>query len=70
VNWGQHVRAWRRSGQRREAYCHEQGLKPQTFNAWVGRLREKCRPTGTGADDADSAETATPPLAARRKRDD
>ena len=38
--WRQHVHAWRQSGQRREAYCHENGLNPQTFNVWVSRLRE------------------------------
>ena len=57
--WRQHVRAWRQSGQRREAYCQEHELNPQTFNVWVGRLREEFRPTGTGAGDADGAETAT-----------
>jgi transposase-like protein len=57
--WRQHIRAWRQSGQRREDYCHEHGLNPQTFNVWVGRLREEFRPTGTGADDAYGAETAT-----------
>jgi hypothetical protein len=57
--WRQHVRAWRRSGQRREDYCHEHGLNPQTFNVWVGRLRDEFRPTGMGSDDATAAETAT-----------
>ena len=57
--WRQHIQAWRRSGQRRDEYCHEHGLNPQTFNVWVGRVREEFRPTGRGSDDADSAETAT-----------
>ncbi|MBK1668055.1 hypothetical protein CKO28_08395 [Rhodovibrio sodomensis] len=57
--WRQHVRAWRRSGQRREDYCHEHGLNPQTFNVWAGRLRDEFRPTGARSDDADGAETAT-----------
>ena len=57
--WRQHIRAWRQSGQRRQAYCQEHGLNPQTFNVWVGRLREEFRPTGTGVDDAYGAETAT-----------
>jgi hypothetical protein len=57
--WRQHVRAWRRSGQRRQEYCQEHDLNPQTFNVWVGRLREEFRPNGTRSDDADSAETAT-----------
>ena len=46
--WRQHVRAWRQSGQRREAYCREHDLNPQTFNVWVGRLRDEFRPTGRG----------------------
>jgi transposase-like protein len=57
--WRQHVLAWRQSGQRREDYCREHGLNPQTFNVWVGRLREEFRPTGRGSDDADGADTAT-----------
>ena len=57
--WRQHVRAWRQSGQRRDEYCHEHGLNPQTFNVWVGRLREEFQPTRRGSDDADGAETAT-----------
>jgi hypothetical protein len=57
--WRQHVRAWRQSSKRRDEYCHEHGLNPQTFNVWVGRLREEFRPTDTRSDDADSVETAT-----------
>jgi hypothetical protein len=57
--WRQHVRAWRQSGQRREDYCREHDLNPQTFNVWVGRLRDEFRPTGTESDDADGADTAT-----------
>jgi hypothetical protein len=57
--WRQHVGAWRQSGQRREEYCREHDLNPQTFNVWVGRLRDEFRPTGTGSDDADGTETAT-----------
>jgi transposase-like protein len=55
----QHVRAWRQSGQRRKEYCREHDLNPQTFNVWVGRLRDEFRPSGRGSDDADSADTAT-----------
>jgi hypothetical protein len=57
--WRQHVRAWRQSGQRREEYCREHDLNPQTFNVWVGHLRDEFRPTRMGSDDADGAETAT-----------
>jgi hypothetical protein len=57
--WRQHVRAWRQSGQRREAYCREHDLNPQTFNVWVGRLQDEFRPTPTGSDDGDGADTAT-----------
>jgi transposase-like protein len=57
--WRQHIHAWRRSGQRREDYCHEHGLNPQTFNVWVGRLREEFGPSDTGADGGSRAETAT-----------
>jgi len=46
--WRQHVRAWRQSDQRRAAYCAEHGLNPQTFNVWVGRLRDEFRPAGAG----------------------
>jgi len=54
--WREHVRAWRRSEQRREAYCAQHGLNPQTFNLWVGRLREEFRPGGSGQ--GQSAERA------------
>jgi hypothetical protein len=57
--WCQHVRAWRQSGQRREDYCREHGLNPQTFNVWIGRLREEFRPTDSQSNGADGAETAT-----------
>lgn len=57
--WRHHIRAWCRSGQRREDYCHEHGLNPQTFNVWVGRLREEFRATGTRSNDPAGAETAT-----------
>ena len=57
--WRQHIRAWRRSGQRRDEYCHEHGLNRQTFNLWVGRLREEFRPSDSGSDGADDADTAT-----------
>jgi hypothetical protein len=49
--WRGHVQAWRQSGQRRDAYCAEHGLNAQTFNVWVGRLREEFRSGGsTGSD--------------------
>jgi len=57
--WRQHVRAWRESGQRRAEYCQEHDLNPQTFNVWVGRLREEFRRTAPRSDDANGAETAT-----------
>jgi hypothetical protein len=47
--WREHVHAWRRSGERRDDYCREQGLNVQTFNLWVGRLRDELRPGGSGA---------------------
>jgi hypothetical protein len=57
--WRQHVRAWRQSGQRREAYCREHDLNPQTFNVWIGRLREEFPPTDSQSNGADGTETAT-----------
>ena len=42
--WREHVHAWRRSGERRDDYCREHGLNVQTFNLWVGRLRDELRP--------------------------
>ena len=53
--WRQHIHAWRRSGQRRDEYCHEHNLNLQTFNVWVGRLREEFRPSGSGSEGADTA---------------
>jgi hypothetical protein len=47
--WREHVHAWRRSGERRDDYCREHGLNVQTFNLWVGRLRDELRPGGNGA---------------------
>jgi hypothetical protein len=47
--WREHVHAWRRSGERRDDYCREHGLNVQTFNLWVGRLRDELRPDGKGA---------------------
>jgi hypothetical protein len=47
--WREHVHAWRRSGERRDDYCREHGLNVQTFNLWVGRLRDELRPDGNGA---------------------
>ena len=47
--WREHVHAWRRSGERRDDYCREYGLNVQTFNLWVGRLRDELRPGGNGA---------------------
>jgi hypothetical protein len=47
--WREHVQAWRRSGDRRDDYCREHGLNEQTFNLWVGRLRDELRPDGNGA---------------------
>lgn len=32
--WKQHVKAWRRSGLSRNAYCQREGLKPTTFDYW------------------------------------
>jgi len=59
--WRGHVRAWRQSNQRRDAYCAEHGLSPQTFNVWVGRLRHEFRPDGSvdGAAGGDEATSAT-----------
>jgi hypothetical protein len=42
--WREHVQAWHRSGDRRDDYCREHGLNVQTFNLWVGRLRDELRP--------------------------
>ena len=47
--WREHVQAWRRSGDRRDDYCREHGLNVQTFNLWVGRLRDELRPGSNGA---------------------
>ena len=56
---GRHIHAWRRSGQRRDEYCHKHGPNPQTFNARVSRLREGFWPTSSRSDNSDSADTAT-----------
>ena len=48
--WRDHVQAWRRSGDRRDDYCREHGLNEQTFNLWVGRLRDELRPGSNGAE--------------------
>jgi hypothetical protein len=47
--WREHVQAWHRSGDRRDDYCREHGLNEQTFNLWVGRLRDELRPSTNGA---------------------
>jgi hypothetical protein len=47
--WREHVHAWRRSGERREDYCRAHDLNEQTFNLWVGRLRDELRPGSNGA---------------------
>ena len=47
--WREHVQAWRRSGDRRDDYCREHGLNEQTFNLWVGRLRDELQPGSKGA---------------------
>lgn len=47
--WREHVHAWRRSGDRRDGYCREHGLNVETFNLWVGRLRDELRPGCNGA---------------------
>jgi hypothetical protein len=52
--WREHVQAWRRSGDRRDDYCREHGLNEQTFNLWVGRLRDELRPDGNGAGETNS----------------
>ena len=53
--WREHIRVWRGSGQSRNAYCRDHGLKARRFNYWVGRLRHEFRPGG--------AETGFVPLA-------
>ena len=45
--WRQHIQAWRQGELGRAAYCAEHGLNLQTFNVWVGRLRDEIRPTGS-----------------------
>ena len=47
--WREHVLAWHRSGDRRDDYCREHGLNVQTFNLWVGRLRDELQPGSNGA---------------------
>jgi hypothetical protein len=62
--WREHVHAWRRTGERRDDYCREHGLNVQTFNLWVGRLRNELRPGSNGAArtaDKASAETSDAP---------
>jgi hypothetical protein len=62
--WRDHVQAWRRSGDRRDDYCREHGLNEQTFNLWVGRLRDELRPGSNGAPrttDKASPETSAAP---------
>jgi len=57
--WRGHIGAWRQSGQRREDYCREHGLNRQSFNVWVGRLRDEFRRGGARSDRAAGGETAT-----------
>ena len=43
--WRQYIRAWRRSGQRRDEYCHEHGPNPlrnHSFSALLGAF-DPCR---------------------------
>ena len=42
--WQTQVQAWRASGLPRAAYCQQQNLSPQAFNAAVARLRQILRP--------------------------
>ena len=36
--WQSHVESWKQSGQSKQAYCREQGLKPANLYRWCGRL--------------------------------
>jgi hypothetical protein len=38
--WRDHVRAWRDSGLRRDAYAQTHGLELRTFNQWIARFRQ------------------------------
>lgn len=38
--WKSHVEQWQRSGQSKQAYCREHGLKPANLYRWCARLRE------------------------------
>ena len=40
--WLAHVAAWRRSGDSQVVYCRVHGLVPETFSAWVARVRKMC----------------------------
>jgi transposase-like protein len=60
--WREHVHAWRRSGEGRDDYCREHGLNEQTFNLWVGRLRDELRPGTNGA--AHTTDEASPETSA------
>ena len=62
--WREHVHAWHRSGERRDDYCREHGLNVQTFNLWVGRLRDELRPGSNSparTSDKASRETSAAP---------
>jgi hypothetical protein len=37
--WKSHVRAWRKSGQSRAAYCLAHRIDEKSFNRWIARLR-------------------------------
>jgi hypothetical protein len=47
--WFGHVQAWKASGLPRTVYCHQHGLSPHAFNAWVARLRHTFRRTPKAA---------------------
>ena len=36
--WQGHVQCWRASGQSKQAYCHEHGLKPANLYRWCAKL--------------------------------
>jgi hypothetical protein len=58
--WREHVHAWRHSGERRDDYCREHGLNVQTFNLWVGRLRDELRPLSCGDGGGRTTGTTSP----------
>ena len=42
--WQAHVQRWRDSGQSKQAYCREHGLRPANLYRWCAKLGEGQRP--------------------------